>query len=100
MNQDHIPRRPAGLPATIATVGILLATTFFWISVQTARSDDKPAGVLFSEGFDDARLFDRGWYDGEKFRIAPDGAFAGSGCIAFHWKADKSADFSGSRHLF
>jgi hypothetical protein len=102
MNDSCISRRRTTLKATIGTAGILLATYSWRVAIQAAGADDKPAGVLFIEGFDDARLFDRGWYDGdaEKFHIAHDGAHAGAGCIAFHWKADRTPDFSGSRHHF
>jgi len=100
MNEQCSPRRRISVKAMLGIVGILLPVSSWSIAVQPARADDQPAGVLFSEGFDDARLLERGWYDGDKFRIAPNEALAGAGCIAFHWKANKSADFSGSRHLF
>jgi hypothetical protein len=86
----------------IGTVGILLATMSCRVLLPSAGADDQPAGVLFSEAFDNARIFDRGWYDGDatKFHIAREGTHSGAGCVAFHWKADKTPDFSGSRHLF
>ena len=40
--------------------------------------------VFFSESFEDARLAERGWYDGSRFRIAG-GARAGKGCIEYEW---------------
>src|SRR4029077_4667751 len=43
------------------------------------------AGMLFRESFDDARLPERGWYDGQTFAISRGGAHAG-GCIEYHWK--------------
>src|SRR5262245_10185057 len=98
MNGNYIFAR---LVATIGTISFLLVAPASHFAIRAARADDQP-GLLFSEGFDDARLFDRGWYDGDeqKFKIARDGARAGAGCMAFHWKADQTPDFSGSRHLF
>ncbi len=58
-------------------------------------------GVMVREGFEDAKLTDRGWYDGERFRIV-DAAAAGTGCIEYEW-AKVGAQASGSqpvRHLF
>jgi len=56
---------------------------------------------LFSEGFDDERLAERGWYDGAKFKIAP-GAQAGKGCLEYHWaQGGTTPDTStGIRRLF
>jgi hypothetical protein len=61
----------------------------------------KPPAILFSESFDDARLLDRGWYDGTKFSIAG-ASYAGKGCIEYHWKAGTTNpdSSSGVRHLF
>src|SRR5438876_736787 len=56
---------------TILAVGALLATTAF---CATDDPNDRVAGLLFHEGFDDGRLVERGWYDGAKFEIARDGA--------------------------
>jgi hypothetical protein len=44
------------------------------------------ADVLFSESFDDARLLERGWYDGSRFKISEQAAHAGKGCIEYHWQ--------------
>lgn len=62
---------------------------------------DKDPSILFREGFDDGRLLQRGWYDGRRFKIS-DEAYAGSGCIEYHWKADTTSpdSSSGVRHLF
>lgn len=100
MNDDFFPWRRAALVVAIGTVGALLTANSPRVTAQIAEVDDLPAGMLFSEGFDDARLLDRGWYDGQKFNVARDGARAGSGCIAFHWNADKSPDSASSRRLF
>jgi hypothetical protein len=58
-------------------------------------------GVLFSEGFEDPRLTERGWYDGDRFRIAG-GAVAGKGCVEYHWPAGATNPDSSSvvRRLF
>jgi hypothetical protein len=100
MNDARFPRRRAALVAFFGAIGVLLAINSRRAAAQSAEVENRPAGVLFSEGFDDARLPDRGWYDGQKFHIARDAARAGAGCIAFHWNEDKSPDFSSSRRLF
>ncbi|MBI3857379.1 MAG: hypothetical protein HY293_16955 [Planctomycetes bacterium] len=60
-------------------------------------------GALFSESFEDDKLQERGWYDGNnKFRIASEGANSGKGCIEYHWPAGATTPDSstGVRHLF
>ena len=61
-----------------------------------------PPGLLFREGFDDAQLPKRGFYDGERFAISDRDPFAGKGCIEFAWKAGTSVPASGQgmRRLF
>src|SRR5262245_31666467 len=78
-------RRPT---ATSTALGLMTATILVVAPLGTAsaRSDDRPDGVLFREGFDDARLLRRGWYNGDAFVITEAGARAGEGCIAYHWK--------------
>ena len=52
------------------------------------------------ESFEDAKLQDRGWYDGTQFRVVD--AAAGKGCIEYEW-AKVGQGVSGSsavRHLF
>lgn len=67
---------------------------------------DEPAekrdALLFTEGFDDAQLLEREWYDGDKFTIADTLPYAGRGCIEYAWKAKttKPASSSGIRRLF
>jgi predicted amidohydrolase len=51
----------------------------------SAQAIDKADGELFREGFDDARMAERGWYDGQKLVISQKGCRAGQGCIEFHW---------------
>jgi hypothetical protein len=57
---------------------------------------------LFSEGFEDDKLQDRGWYDNVKSRIAADSPFAGKGSIEYHWAAGGTTpdSSSGMRRLF
>ncbi len=64
-----------------------------------AAPQDPP--FLFTEGFEDERLLERGWYDGSKFRIAGD-AKEGKGCLEFHWPpgATTPDTSSGVRRLF
>lgn len=66
-----------------------------------AANPDIP-GLLFSESFNDANLATRGWYDGTKWTITPQGAFQGNGCIQFHWNDRTSTPMGapGIRHLF
>jgi hypothetical protein len=56
----------------------------------------------FRESFDDARLLQRAWYDGEVFPISSQNPFAGQGCIEFAWKAGGTtpANSPGMRRLF
>jgi hypothetical protein len=63
----------------------------------------RPAGdELFTEGFEDDQLAKRGWYDGEKFKIADKDPYSGKGCIEYHWAPGSSTPDSsnGMRHLF
>jgi predicted amidohydrolase len=55
------------------------------IGTSSARSINEADRVFFREGFDDAHLSERGWYDGATFVIAREGCRAGTGCIAYHW---------------
>jgi hypothetical protein len=81
--------------------GCVLVAAAVFVSI-VAQAADQPAGLLFQEGFDDALLLQRGWYDGEKLKIAPIGARAGNGCIEYHWKPNASSpdSSSGMRRLF
>ncbi|MBI2478275.1 MAG: hypothetical protein HYV60_06425 [Planctomycetia bacterium] len=108
------------MKTAVWTVGIFLilchhhalAQTERWASdasaadCQAADAEDDRAtvepGMLFVEGFDDSRLLDRDWYDGEKFDIARAEARNGDGCIAYHWRAGASTpdSSSGMRRLF
>ena len=68
-------------------------------SAQAAKDS---AGVLFSESFDDARLIERDWYDGDKFTISAKESHGGKGCVEYLWRAGTTnpASSSGIRHLF
>jgi hypothetical protein len=54
-----------------------------------------PAGVLFSESFEDADLTQRHWYDGADFRIVGD-AWAGAGCIEYAWRDGDTRAYASS----
>jgi hypothetical protein len=66
------------------------------------RADDRPSGTLFTESFEDAKLLERGWYDGAKFRITPAKPFAGQGAIEYEWTAGATTpgSSSGLRRIF
>ena len=93
---------PTTLVATIALYGCFGNLTLERPQASTVVRFDKPTDVLFSESFDDARLLERGWYDGTKFTITHEQPYAGKGCIEFAWKAGTTTPFtsSGIRRLF
>jgi hypothetical protein len=57
---------------------------------EAAAAEANRQGILFSEGFEDADLAKRGWYDGTAFRIVG-GAASGKGCIEYEWVDGRSA---------
>ena len=71
-----------------------------WI-VLAALALGRPDDLRFTEAFEDDKLADRGFYDGGKFKISG-AAFAGKGCIEYHWAAGGSTPDSstGMRRLF
>jgi hypothetical protein len=71
-------------------------------STTAAEPAGKPSVTLFRESFDDPRLLQRQWYDGDKFTISEAQPRAGKGCLEYAWKANAStpASSSGIRHLF
>ncbi|MGN6134976.1 MAG: hypothetical protein ACTHOU_10770 [Aureliella sp.] len=75
-------------------------------ATQAGAAANAPAratsAVSFREGFDDAELLQRGWYDGSRFTISDRHPFAGSGCLEFHWKDGGTVpdNSSGCRHSF
>jgi hypothetical protein len=78
-----------------------MLVTVLVIAARAFAGAAMPAGVLFSESFDDANLAKRDWYDGTKFRIAGD-SWAGQGCIEYEWPAVGAtvSGSSGVRRLF
>ncbi len=81
--------------ATVCCLAVLAAA-------KGAERAAEPPAALFSEAFEDSRLLQRGWYDGDKFTISDKEPFAGRGCIEYHWKAGTTSpdSSSGIRHLF
>ena len=72
------------------------------VAASGADEPDAKGGLLFREGFEDAKLTKRGWYDGDRFTISDRDPFAGKGCIEFAWKEKTSnpQGSSGMRRLF
>ena len=71
--------------------------------VAAAAEPAKPsASCFFSESFEDARLLQRGWYDGDQFTIAAKEAHTGAGCIEFRWedRGTTPANSVGMRRVF
>lgn len=98
-------RRLALAPMVCATLGLLRCfpvAPYAQPAAKAAEPPGKSGEALFGEGFEDARLLQRGWYDGNKFTISEKEPFAGKGCIKFRWKAGATtpASSSGIRHLF
>lgn len=52
---------------------------------RAARAAAPLPEIRFTETFDDARLLDRSWYDGSRFKISAAEAHAGKGSIEYHW---------------
>ena len=78
-------------------------TTVLSLAVNAIiTAQDRPPGVLFAESFEDAKLLERGWYDGAKFAITPMKPFAGQGSIEYAWTAGgtQPASSSGVRRIF
>lgn len=71
--------------------------------MSSVISDEpNPDSTLFTETFDDPDLLNRGWYDGDRFKIVSKGAYSGDGCIEFAWrnKATNPHTSSGVRRQF
>lgn len=68
----------------------------------SAGPAEKSPAALFRESFDDPRLPQRGWYDGNTFSISDTRPYAGRGCIEYRWEADATnpASSSGVRRSF
>jgi hypothetical protein len=75
-----------------------LPALMFLPLAQGAVDDDRP---LISESFEDTRLTDRGWYDGDRFTLGDDAA-VGKHAVRYHFPKGKQSpsDSSGVRHLF
>lgn len=78
----------------------IFAIPFLLFLLQAALA--QPPAPLVTEGFDDAKLLSRGWYDGQKFDIDRTGTHRGDGCLMYHWKSGGTtpANSSGVRRLF
>ena len=57
---------------------------FLVIVFLIAFSAFKASDILFSETFNDAKLEERGWYDGTACRVSSN-SIHGNGCIEFEW---------------
>jgi hypothetical protein len=80
---------------------LLLCLSFASAAPSPSPARSEGDGVLFSERFEDARLLERDWYDGNRFRITG-GAANGNGCIEYEWR-DRNSGVVGSspaRRLF
>ncbi len=84
----------------LATMGcaalVMVCCLMVLSSAKAAEPAGKPSVALFSEGFEDSRLLQRGWYDGDKFAISAKEPFGGRGCIEYHWKAGTTSPDSSS----
>lgn len=74
----------------LSTLGCERGGSIYAAPPQGSAAPGRPApaasaGMLVNEGFDDARLPERGWYDGSRFKIADRDAHSGKGCIEYHW---------------
>lgn len=86
------------MQAMLLTTGGIVAAICCALPCGTALAADAP---YFTESFDDDLLGDRGWYDGDRFQIARDGARSGTGCIRYRWsKGGTTPDSMAARHLF
>jgi hypothetical protein len=81
------------MPGRIAAAAL---SAIFLIGAQAASP------ILFSETFEDSRLTERGWYDGERFTISRDRPRSGAGALEYAWMAGATNPFnsSGVRRLF
>ncbi len=91
------------LAAVLFCIAISLLPDDQALAAATAAESPKPStSAFFSESFEDARLLQRGWYDGDKFTIAAKDAHTGAGCLEFRWedKGTSPANSHGMRRLF
>ncbi len=66
------------------------------VLLGSAGAEDNSPGLYFSESFDDANLAERGWYDGKKFRVSKENAYAGKGSIEYRWEEGNTAPATSS----
>ena len=90
------------LCATVVLTCCFNLLPFAQPAAAASQRAETPSGLLFSESFDEPRLLQREWYDGDKFTISDTQPYAGKGCVEYRWNADTStpASSSGIRHLF
>lgn len=98
-------RRSRLAPISGVAAGLLCCFSLLPIGQFTTTAAEPakpPAGDFFSESFEDARLVQRGWYDGDKFTIATKDAHKGAGCLEFRWedRGTSPANSRGMRRLF
>ena len=65
------------------------------VCAECAEPRPSDPHILFRESFDDDRLLQRDWYDGQRFIIAG-AAVAGNGCIEYHWAPHTTSPDSSS----
>ncbi|MEX0774244.1 MAG: hypothetical protein WD042_00880 [Phycisphaeraceae bacterium] len=82
--------------------GLVMFMLVLLLSAAEQKADKNGSPVRFREHFDDAKLLQRGWYDGSKFTLDDQQPKAGAGCIEYRWQdgATKPESSDGVRHLF
>lgn len=90
----------SGRVVLAGSAGLWLLWCFGGLLAGAAEPGEQ--GVLFAESFDDPRLLDRGWYDGERFLISDARPHFREGCLEYGWEAGGTvpATSSGIRRLF
>lgn len=93
-----------GWPESRVMLGLACGGILFCAGSSNLIADPPARTItpLFSESFDDPRLLQRKWYDGDKFAISGTQPFSGKGCIEYAWKAKATTpgSSSGIRRLF
>jgi hypothetical protein len=92
-------RTALNIVVLVGGVGLIAA---FLSPAAAPKREAVPSNVFFSESFEDARLPQRGWYDGSRFTIASKEPYAGRGAVEYRWEAGSTvpASSSGIRRLF
>lgn len=93
MSSSIIIRQHRGRGGLAALAGLLAFAT-------SSSAQDRPVALPFSEGFEDAKLGERGWYDGSRFTLVGDAA-AGKSAIGYRFDEGKliPSDSTGARLL-